>query len=346
MSPTALILGITSQDAPYMAQVLLKAGLKVVGGYRPRPDGESPDFSRLQRLGVKDDIELIPLDANDGDSLRQVLRQVQPSEIYNLVANTDVKLSYENPHYFTEVNGTNVLTMLEAVRHEAPEAKFCQPGSAQMFGQTLIAPQHEDTPCFPVSPYGIAKLFAHHTAKAYRLNYQLNTYTAILFNHESPLRSPAFVTQKIIHSVAAIAQGRSEAFTLGNVAAQRDWGYALDYMQGLYQLMRLPQGEDVLFATGQAQTVEGFVTAAAQAAQLNWVWEGEGLGRVAKDAKTGVVRVSVNPQFYRASDPDLLVGDASKARRLLNWSPSVSFDGLVGLMMDEALKAASSVAVC
>lgn len=321
-----------------MAQVLLQAGFRVVGGFRPRTNGESPDFSRLKRLGILDDLDLRPLDANDGGALCQLFRHIHPTEIYNLVANTDVKLSYENPHYFTEVNGTNVLTMLEAVRHEAPEAKFCQPGSAQMFGQTLDAPQHELTPCFPVSPYGIAKLFAHHTAKAYRQNYQLKTYTAILFNHESPLRSPAFVTQKIIHSVAAIARGEREAFDLGNVAARRDWGYALDYMRGLYQLMRLPKGEDVLFATGEAHTVEDFVTEAARAAGLDWVWEGEGLDRLARDARSGTVRVSVNQQFYRASDPDLLVGDAGKARRLLDWQPSVTFDELVGLMMTEALR--------
>jgi GDPmannose 4,6-dehydratase len=255
-----------------------------------------------------------------------------------LVANTDVKLSYENPHYFTEVNGTNVLTMLEAVRRWAPDTRFCQPGSAQMFGYTREAPQNEQTPCVPVSPYGIAKLFAHQTAKAYRLNHGLFVSTAILFNHESPLRSPAFVTQKIVHAFAKMRLGLQDDLTLGNMQSQRDWGYAKDYMDGLIALMALPTPEDVLFATGEARTVQDFVNAAAAAVGMPLVWEGEGVDCRAIEPTTGRVRVQVNPAFYRASDPDLLVGDASHARQVLGWRPSLTLEQLVERMMTDALQ--------
>lgn len=344
MTPTALILGLTSQDAPYLVQELLRRGYHVVGGYRPRPQDQAINWSRLARLGVLDAVERIPLDANDGAALSQALQRHQPIEVYNLVANTDVKLSFTQPELFTQVNGLNVLTMLEAIRQHAPESRFCQPGTAYMFGQTNQCPQTEQTPFNPVTPYGIAKVFAHYTARSYRMNYGLKVSTAILFNHESPLRDPKFVTQKIIHGLAAIYRGEQQELLLGNMLSRRDWGFAADYMRGLVDLMQLRRPEDVLFATGEGHTVQEFVSAAAAAVDLPLVWEGEGINLCAIDSRTGQVRVRVNPEFYRGSDPEQLIGDASKARRLLGWQPSISFEQLVALMMNEALRNAESLA--
>jgi GDPmannose 4,6-dehydratase len=340
-SPTALILGITGQDAPYLAQGLLARGTTVVGGYRPRSDGSAPDFSRLQRLGVMDKLTLCPLDANDPEAFAQALAQWQPVCVYNMVANTQVAASFADPVGFNQVNGLNVLPLLEVLRHHAPQVRFCQPGSAQMVGdlpqgQTSV---DENGPFNPDSPYGVAKLFAHHTARLYRKAYGLHISCPILFNHESPMRASNFVSKKIVEGVAAWAKhpATAQPLRLGNVAAHRDMGYAADTMEAVIRLMEYPEAIDVVVATGESHSIEALVSTAAEAAGLHWQWQGEGLERCAVDTATGEARVVIDPQFYRPLDPAVLVGNPTKAKTLLGWEPTLSFKGWVTLMVEAEL---------
>jgi len=339
--PVALILGITGQDAPYLSRLLLESGYHVVGGYRPRNDGSQPDFSRLETLGVREQLTLHPLDANTPEAFATALAQYQPTCVYNMVAKTQVAASFADPVGFNQVNGLNVLPLLEVLRHQAPDVRFCQPGSSQMVGELPVgkAKVDEAGPFNPDSPYGVAKLFAHHTARLYRKAYGLHISCPILFNHESPLRAANFVSQKIAIGVAAWAASpaTTQPLRLGNVAARRDMGYAADTMDAVVRLMEHHDPMDVVVATGESHSIEELVSIAAEAAGLNWQWQGEGLNRVAVEAATGDVRVVVDPAFYRPLDPAVVVGDASKAKELLGWQPSLSFKAMVTLMVEAQL---------
>jgi GDPmannose 4,6-dehydratase len=292
-------------------------------------------------LGVADKLTLCPLDANNPEAFAQALAQWQPVCVYNMVANTQVAASFKDPVGFNQVNGLNVLPLLEVLRHQAPQVRFCQPGSAQMVGELPQGQTQVDDsgPFNPDSPYGVAKLFAHHTARLYRKAYGLHISCPILFNHESPMRASNFVSKKIVEGVAAWVKhpATAQPLHLGNVAARRDMGYAPDTMDAVIRLMEHKDAMDIVVATGESYSIEQLVSTAAEAAGLHWHWQGEGFARCAVDTTTGEQRVVVDPQFYRPLDPAVLVGNPAKAKALLGWEPSVSFEGWVRLMVEAEL---------
>ncbi|KKM90266.1 hypothetical protein LCGC14_1240260 [marine sediment metagenome] len=310
---TALVTGITGQDGAYLAQLLLQQGYRVVGGAR-RTSHHS--LGRLERLGVAEEVELVPLELIEMTNLMRTIENVQPDEVYNLAAQSFVGLSFEFPLYTSDVTGLGALRLLEAVRGVNPKIKFYQASSSEMFGKVSGSPQAEDTPFNPRSPYGIAKAFAHQGAVLYREAYDMFVCAGVLFNHESPLRGEEFVTRKITLAAARIAAGKQKDLNLGNLDARRDWGFAGDYVKAMWLMMQQQEPRDYVVATGETHSVEDFVEAAFLEVSLDW-----------RDY------VVVDSKLKRPADVELLCGDASKAKRLLGWEPTVRFKDLVELMV-------------
>ena len=332
----ALITGIAGQDGVYLARHLLGEGYQVHGLVRWDSDlGAFDRLSRFDRLGVSlDDVTLHVGDVCDPHYVLSLIDMVAPDDVYNLAAVSHVGQSFSTPSLALDVITKGTLNILESVRRVAPAARFYQASSSEMFGNAP-APQNEDTPMNPCSPYGIAKLAAYHLVRLYRAQFGLFAVNGILFNHESPLRAHDFVTQKIVQAAAAIQAGTQEFLTLGNLDARRDWGHADDYVRGMWLMMQSGAPDDFVLATGQMHSVRGFAEAAFACAGMTLSWQGECLGEVGVD-QDGAVRVRVDEAFFRPQELHALCGDASKAQRMLGWQPSYDFDALVREMVEAA----------
>ncbi|SFM64252.1 GDPmannose 4,6-dehydratase [Ectothiorhodospira mobilis] len=332
MPRTALITGVTGQDGAYLAQFLLERGYRVHATYRR---SSAVNFWRLQALGIQDhpQLHLEPFDLTDMGSAIRLIERTEPDELYNLAAQSFVGISFDQPVATAQITGVGVLHLLEAVRSVNPRIRFYQASTSEMFGQVQAVPQTEDTPFHPRSPYGVAKLFAHWATVNYRESYDLFATSGILFNHESPLRGQEFVTRKITHGVARIRHGLQSRLELGNLDARRDWGYAPEYVEGMWRMLQAERPETYILATGRTESVRDFVTLAFRAAGIELVWEGKGEQEQGIDPATGQVRVAVNPAFYRPAEVDLLIGDPAKARRELDWTPRTDLEALCQLMV-------------
>lgn len=313
--PTAIITGITGQDGAYLAKFLLGQGYKVYGTFRRV---SQPNFGRLERLGVLEDVELIPFDLLDQSSMIEALRRVQPDEIFNLAAQSFVGASFEQPVATGEITGLGLTRLLDSVRLVCPEAKFYQASSSEMFGKVQAVPQDESTPFYPQSPYAAAKLYAHWVTVNYRQAYKLFACSGILFNHESPLRGLEFVTRKITYSVARIYHGLQEKVSLGNLDARRDWGYAEDFVEGMWKMLQQPRPDTYVLATGENHSVREFAERAFAVMDMDWQQY-----------------VDVDESLLRPTDVQTLLGNPKKAVETLGWDPQKTpFDELVGMMVE------------
>ena len=330
MSKRALVTGISGQDGAYLSKLLLEKGYQVFGAQRR---GASSSTWRLDELGIADRIELIPLEMLEYSNILRTIERARPDEIYNLAAQSVVALAFEQPLYTAEVDAMGVARLLEAVRTVDPGIRLYQASTSEMFGLVQETPQSERTPFHPRSPYGVAKLFAHWMVVNYRESYGMHAVSGILFNHESPLRGEEFVTRKITLALARIRHGQQDVLELGNLDAKRDWGFAGDYVEGMWRMLQQDQADDFVLATGQTHTVRSFVERAAEIAGFDIEWQGEAENTQGLDRKTGRTIVRVNKDFYRPAEVDILLGDASKARERLGWSPRVGLDELAGMMM-------------
>ena len=327
---TALITGITGQDGSYLAELLLEKNYKVHGLIRRNSTSDGTD--RINHLLKLPTITLHYGDMTDFACLAQLIKDIQPDEIYNLAAQSHVKVSFSNALYTADANGLGTLRILEAIKLLGLEktTRFYQAATSEMFGEVQSIPQREDTPFYPRSPYGVAKLYAHWITKNYREAYGMFACSGILFNHESPRRGETFVTRKITKTLAEIRNGkRIIPLELGNLDAKRDWGHAKDYVEAMWLMLQQEEPEDFVIATGQQHTVREFVDAAFDYMGYSIEWVGEGLKEVAKDYGTGEVLVKINPEFYRPAEVDSLVGDCTKAKETLGWKHNYSFTQLV-----------------
>ncbi|HBH25806.1 MAG TPA: GDP-mannose 4,6-dehydratase [Rhodospirillaceae bacterium] len=330
MAQRALITGITGQDGAYLAALLLDKGYDVHGLVRwDAVDGAV----RLRALGVEDKVTLHWGDLADPLALAQLITRIQPNEIYNLAALTDVAVSFATPAAAVGACALGALHVLEAARLHAPSARVYQASSSEMFG-TAPPPQDEDTPMHPASPYGAAKLAAYWLARTYRDAYGMHASNGILFNHESPLRGEGFVTKKIARGAAAIAVGAQTCLTLGNLDAQRDWGHARDYAAGMWAMVQQDAPGDYVLATGKAHTVREAAERALARVGIDLIWEGRGVEEVGRCRASGAVRVRVDPALFRPKEVPALLGNAAKARRALCWAPQVTFAALIDEMVD------------
>jgi len=332
----ALITGITGQDGAYLAQLLLDKGYTVYGAYRRT---SSENFWRIADLGIDQhpQLHLVEFDLTDLSGTIRLLGSSEVQEVYNLAAQSFVGVSFEQPLTTAEITGVGALNLLEAIRIVNPKIRFYQASTSEMFGKVQAVPQTESTPFYPRSPYGVAKLFAHWMTVNYRESYGIFAASGILFNHESPLRGKEFVTRKITDAMAQIKLGKKQCLELGNLDAKRDWGFAKDYVDGMWRMLQIDQPETFVLATNRTETVRDFVSLAAQAVEINLDWQGSGPNEQGVDA-SGVVRVRINPDFYRPAEVDLLIGDASKAAQLLNWKASTTLEELCDMMVKADLQ--------
>ena len=336
MARTALVTGITGQDGAYLSRLLLDKGYRVVGAFRR---GASLSLWRLNELGVTEaDIEFIPFELLEYANLRRAIEEAKPDEIYNLGAQSFVGISFEQPLFTTDVNALGVARMLEAIREVNPAIKFYQASTSEMFGKVQAVPQNERTPFYPRSPYAIAKLYAHWMTVNYRESYGLFACNGILFNHESPLRGIEFVTRKITAGLARIREGLQEAVELGNLDAKRDWGFAGDYVEGMWLMLQQEKPDDYVLATGETTSVRKFCELAAAALGFDLEWEGEAEATKGIDRRSGKAIIRVNPKFYRPAEVELLIGDPAKARERLGWSAKTPLSRLVEMMVEADLK--------
>jgi len=327
---TALITGITGQDGSYLAEFLLDKGYRVHGLIRRNSTSDGTD--RLNHLLKLPTINLHYGDLTDFSNLASIVQETRPDEIYNLAAQSHVKVSFTNALYTADVGGLGTLRLLEIIKLLGLEnhTKFYQAATSEMFGQVQSIPQREDTPFYPRSPYGVAKLYAYWITKNYREAYNIFACSGILFNHESPRRGETFVTRKITKTLAEIKNGvRTEPLELGNLDAKRDWGHAKDYIEAMWLMLQQEEAEDYVIATGQQHTVRDFVNVSCKFLGFNIKWEGEGFKEIGIDVDSGEVLVRINPEFCRPSEVDLLVGDATKAEKQLGWKHHYSFNNLV-----------------
>ena len=333
----AIVTGITGQDGAYLTQLLLQKGYSVYGTYRRT---SSVNFWRLAELGIADhpNLSLVEYDLTDLSSTIRLLEKAKAQEIYNLAAQSFVGVSFEQPITTAEITGIGALNLLEAIRTVDTSIRFYQASTSEMFGKVQAVPQSESTPFYPRSPYGVAKLFAHWSTINYRESYGIFGASGILFNHESPLRGKEFVTRKITDAIARIKLGVQDSLELGNLDAERDWGYAAEYVEGMWRMLQAEEPDTFVLATGRTVAVREFVRLACAAVGLSIEFEGEGESEIGVDRATGKTIVRVNPDFYRPAEVDLLVGDASKAMDALGWRAKTSLEDLCGLMVEADLK--------
>ena len=333
----ALITGITGQDGAYLAQLLLQKGYKVFGTYRRT---SSVNFWRIEELGIveHENLELIEYDLTDPAQSIRLLDTTQPDEVYNLAAQSFVGVSFEQPITTAQITGLGALHLLEAIRIVNPKIKFYQASTSEMFGKVQEIPQKETTPFYPRSPYAVAKLYAHWITVNYRESYDIFATSGILFNHESPLRGKEFVTRKITDAVAKIKLGKQEYVELGNLDAQRDWGYAKEYVDGMYRMLQASEPDTFVLATNRTYSVREFVRLAFEAVGMEIEFHGKGVDEYAIDRKSGQVVVRVNPKYFRPAEVDLLIGDYSKAKEKLGWEPKTTLQELVQMMIEADLR--------
>jgi GDPmannose 4,6-dehydratase len=333
MGKTAIITGITGQDGAYLAGLLLGKGYKVYGAYRR---SSSPNFWRLEYVGLRGHpgLELVEYDLTDLSSALRLIDRVGPDEVYNLAAQSFVGVSFEQPLTTGEITGLGAVRLLEAIRQVKPDTRFYQASTSEMFGKAQAVPQNEDTPFYPRSPYAAAKCYAHWMTVNYRESYGLFACSGILFNHESPLRGPEFVTRKITVAAARISLGKQEHLELGNLSARRDWGFAGEYVEGMWAMLQAPEPETCILATGRTAAVRDFAGMAFRAVGREIVWRGEGEKEEGVCAESGKILVRVNPGLYRPAEVDLLIGDCAKAKKKLGWQASTRLEELCRMMVE------------
>ena len=334
---TAVITGITGQDGAYLAQLLLEKGYKVYGTYRRTA---SVNFWRIQELGIfeHDNLVLVEYDLTDLSSTIRLLQETNPDEVYNLAAQSFVGVSFDQPLTTAEITGIGPVNLLEAIRIVNDKIRFYQASTSEMFGKVQEIPQRETTPFYPRSPYGVAKLYAHWMVINYRESYDIFATSGILFNHESPLRGQEFVTRKITDTVAKIKLGLTDKLELGNLDAKRDWGFAKDYVEGMWLMLQADEPSTYVLATNRTETVRDFVTMAFKAVGIEIEWTGKGEDELGLDSKSKKVLVSINPKFYRPAEVELLIGNPQKANLELNWEPKTSLEELCSMMVEADLQ--------
>jgi GDPmannose 4,6-dehydratase len=339
MSPSksAVVTGITGQDGAYLAQLLLGKGYKVYGTYRR---ASSVNFWRIEELGIQNhpQLELVEYDLTDVGTSIALLTRAQPDEVYNLAAQSFVGVSFDQPTTTAHITGLGALNLLEAIRLVNPKIRFYQASTSEMFGKVQAVPQDESTPFYPRSPYGVAKVFAHWMTVNYRESYGIFGVSGILFNHESPLRGREFVTRKITDSAAKIKLGLLEVLELGNLDAKRDWGYAKEYVDGMYRMLQAPDPDTYVLATQRTETVRDFVRMAFKAIGVELEFCGAGIDEQAVDVSTGQALVKVSPKYYRPAEVDLLIGNPAKARAKLGWEACTTLEQLCQMMVDADLR--------
>ena len=330
---TALITGITGQDGAYLAELLLNKGYSVYGAYRRT---SALNFWRIDELGIDKhpDFHLIEYDLTDTGSSVRLLERTKPDEIYNLAAQSFVGVSFDQPETTAQITGLGALRLLEAIRIVNPQIRYYQASTSEMFGKVQEIPQKETTPFYPRSPYGVAKLYAHWITLNYHESYNIFGCSGILFNHESPLRGIEFVTRKITSAFARISLGKQECVELGNLDAKRDWGYAKEYVEGMWKMLQQDSPDTYILATGRTQSIRDFVEMAAKAVNINLEWHGSYSKEYAIEPQTGKIRVRVNPEFYRPAEVDLLIGNPSKAKNILGWAPQTTLEQLCQMMVE------------
>ncbi|WIA60720.1 MULTISPECIES: GDP-mannose 4,6-dehydratase [unclassified Stenotrophomonas] len=336
-SKKAIITGITGQDGAYLAQLLLEKGYEVHGAYRRT---SSVNFWRMDELGVTrhPNLHLVEYDLTDLGTTMAMVQKIQPDEIYNLAAQSFVGVSFEQPSTTAQITGVGALNLLEAIRLLNPKIRFYQASTSEMFGKVQAVPQKEDTPFYPRSPYGVAKLYAHWITVNYRESYNIFGSSGILFNHESPLRGREFVTRKITDSVAKIKLGQLDVLELGNLDAKRDWGFAKEYVEGMWRMLQADEPDTFVLATNRTETVRDFVTMAFKGAGIDVEFRGSDINETAVDTATGKTLVRINEKFHRPAEVDLLIGDPAKAERILGWKPQTTLEALCQMMVEADLK--------
>lgn len=340
----ALITGITGQDGSYLAELLLEKGYSVHGMVRRSSNSNRARIHHLcDDKSLKGRFFLHEGDLADSPSLMRIIEMVEPSEIYNLAAMSDVKSSFALPEYTGDVDGIGVLRLLEAARSFDPHIRFYQASTSELYGKVREVPQTEMTPFHPRSPYGVAKLYAYWAVINYREAYNMYSCNGILFNHESPRRGEYFVSRKITLAVAKIKMGLQEKLILGNLDAKRDWGYAKDFVEGMWMMLQQQTADDYVLATGETTPVRRFVELSFQEVGIRIVWEGEGVNEKGRDAETGRILVEVSPDFFRPAEVDLLIGNPAKAKKELGWTPKTSLEELVRIMVRSDLGQLQSV---
>ena len=347
---TALITGITGQDGAYLAELLLAKGYIVYGTYRRT---SSVNFWRIDELGVQKhpNLHLVEYDLTDLGSSIALVQKVQPAEIYNLAAQSFVGVSFDQPTTTAQITGMGALNLLEAIRLVNPKIKFYQASTSEMFGKVQAIPQIEDTPFYPRSPYGVAKLYAHWMTVNYRESYDIFGSSGILFNHESPLRGREFVTRKITDSVAKISLGKLDCLELGNIDAKRDWGFAKEYVEGMWRMLQADAPDTFVLATNRTETVRDFVTMAFKGVGIQVEFKGHEVDETAvitafgadfspetNALKVGQTVMRINPKFYRPAEVELLIGNPAKALAKLGWKPSTTLEQLCGMMVNEDVR--------
>jgi len=337
MTQKAIITGITGQDGAYLAQLLLEKGSTVFATYRRTG---SVNFWRIEELGIErhPNLHLVEFDLTDMSAAIRLLQKSEASEVYNLAAQSFVAVSFDQPSTTAQITGLGALNLLEAIRIVNPNIRFYQASTSEMFGKVQEIPQTEATPFYPRSPYGVAKLYAHWMTINYRESYGIFGASGILFNHESPLRGLEFVTRKITNAVARIKLGKQDCVELGNLDAKRDWGYAKDYVEGMWRMLQADRPDAYVLATGRTETVRDFVRMAFKAVEMKLEFKGQGENETAVDVATGKTVVRVNPRFYRPAEVELLIGNPEKAKRLLGWEPKTTLEELCRMMVAADLR--------
>ena len=334
---TAIITGITGQDGAYLAELLLSKGYTVYGTYRRT---SSVNFWRLEELGIAQHpkLHLVEFDLTDLGSAIRLLQTSEATEVYNLAAQSFVGVSFDQPHTTAQITGIGALNLLEAIRIVNPKIRFYQASTSEMFGKAQSVPQVEDTPFYPRSPYGVAKLYAHWMTVNYRESYGIFGASGILFNHESPLRGREFVTRKITDGMAKLRLSKLDVLELGNLDAKRDWGYAKEYVEGMWRMLQADEPDTFVLATNRTETVRDFVTMAAKAAGFALEWQGKAEQERGIDTATGKTIVAVNPKFYRPAEVELLIGNPAKAKAKLCWEPATTLEQLCAMMVEADLR--------
>ncbi|WP_152226997.1 GDP-mannose 4,6-dehydratase [Pseudomonas sp. SCB32] len=334
---SAIITGITGQDGAYLAQLLLEKGYKVYGTYRRT---SSVNFWRIEELGISQhpNLHLVEYDLTDLSASIRLLQETGATEVYNLAAQSFVGVSFDQPITTAEITGIGPVNLLEAIRIVNPKVRFYQASTSEMFGKVQAIPQTEDTPFYPRSPYGVAKLYAHWMAINYRESYGIFACSGILFNHESPLRGREFVTRKITDSVAKIKLGKLDVLELGNLDAKRDWGFAKEYVEGMWRMLQVDEPDTYVLATNRTETVRDFVSMAFKAAGIAVRFEGAAEQEIGIDEASGKVIVRINPKYYRPAEVDLLIGSPARATEKLGWAPKTTLEELCQMMVEADLR--------
>lgn len=332
----ALITGITGQDGSYLAELLLKKNYEVHGIIRRASTFNTIRINHLFQdphiSGVK--MFLHYGDLSDSSNISRILEKIQPNEIYHLGAQSHVRVSFDIPEYTGDIVGLSTVRILDAIKENKINTKFYQASSSEMFGKVREVPQNEETPFYPRSPYGCAKVFAYWITKNYRESYNIFAVNGILFNHESPRRGETFVTRKVTRGLARIKLGKDECVYLGNLEAKRDWGYAKDYVEGMWQMLQQDQPDDYILATGQSHSVRELVEEAGKNLGMDIYWKGTGLDEVGIDTKTKKTIIRIDPRYFRPAEVNLLIGNYSKAQQKFNWQPKVTFHELIKIMTE------------